>query len=104
MKMRLLHFISAVLLVVILLQPVSAEQYWKEKQQALFDKYDIKDGDVFDSSNCDKIKSLLPEPIFNWVKKGEWTIPIGEMEYDIFKFYIKSLETYEKNLVVCKTN
>jgi hypothetical protein len=82
MKMRLLHFISAVLLVVILLQPVSAEQYWKEKQQALFDKYDIKDGDVFDSSNCDKIKSLLPEPIFNWVKKGEWTIPIGEMEYD----------------------
>jgi len=29
---------------------------------------------------------------------------IGEMEYDIFKFYIKSLETYEKNLVVCKTN
>lgn len=29
---------------------------------------------------------------------------IGEMEYDIFKFYIKSLETYEKNLIVCKTN
>jgi hypothetical protein len=29
---------------------------------------------------------------------------VGEMEYDIFKFYIKSLETYEKNLVVCKTN
>ena len=24
--------------------------------------------------------------------------------YDIFKFDIKSLETYEKNLVVCKTN
>jgi len=29
---------------------------------------------------------------------------VGEMEYDIFNFYIKSLETYEKNLVVCKTN
>ena len=29
---------------------------------------------------------------------------IGEMEYDIFKFYINSLETYEKNLIVCKTN
>jgi len=24
---------------------------------------------------------------------------VGEMEYDIFKFYIKSLETYEKNLI-----
>jgi len=29
---------------------------------------------------------------------------IGEMEFDIFKFYIKSLETYEKNLIVCKSN
>jgi len=29
---------------------------------------------------------------------------VGEMEFDVFKFYIKSLETYEKNLVVCKTN
>jgi len=29
---------------------------------------------------------------------------IGEMEYGIFKFYIKSLETYEKNLIVCKSN
>ena len=29
---------------------------------------------------------------------------VGEMEYDIFKFYIKSLETYEKNLIVCKSN
>ena len=28
---------------------------------------------------------------------------IGEMEYDIFKFYIKSLDTYEKDLIVCKT-
>ena len=29
---------------------------------------------------------------------------LGVMELDIFKFYINSLETYEKNLVVCKTN
>ena len=28
---------------------------------------------------------------------------IGEMEYDIFKFYIKSLDTYEKDLIFCKT-
>ena len=28
---------------------------------------------------------------------------IGEMEYNIFKFKIKSLNTYEKDLVVCKT-
>ena len=29
---------------------------------------------------------------------------IGEMDFDIFKFYIKSLKSYEKNLIVCKTN
>ena len=29
---------------------------------------------------------------------------LGEMELDIFKFHINSLDTYEKNLVVCKTN
>ena len=29
---------------------------------------------------------------------------LGEMELDIFKFHINSLDTYEKNLVVCNTN
>jgi hypothetical protein len=27
---------------------------------------------------------------------------LGEMEYDIFKFHIKSLESYENNLIVCE--
>jgi len=27
---------------------------------------------------------------------------VGEMEYDIFKFHIKSLKTYENNLIVCE--
>jgi glycosyltransferase involved in cell wall biosynthesis len=27
---------------------------------------------------------------------------VGEMEYEIFKFHIKSLNTYEKNLIVCE--
>ena len=29
---------------------------------------------------------------------------IGEMELNIFKLNIKSLKTYEKDLIVCKTN
>jgi len=28
---------------------------------------------------------------------------LGEMEYDIFKFNIKSLKTYEKELIVCES-
>jgi len=28
---------------------------------------------------------------------------VGEMEYDIFKFSIKSLQTYEKELIVCES-
>ena len=27
---------------------------------------------------------------------------VGKMEYDIFKFDIKSLDTYEKELIVCQ--
>jgi hypothetical protein len=27
---------------------------------------------------------------------------VGEMEYDIFKFNIKSLNTYEKEIIVCE--
>ena len=27
---------------------------------------------------------------------------VGEMEYDIFKFYIKSLDSYEKDLILVK--
>jgi hypothetical protein len=27
---------------------------------------------------------------------------VGEMEHEIFKFYIKSLETYEKDLILIK--
>ena len=28
---------------------------------------------------------------------------VGEMEYDIFKFNIKSLKTYEKELIICES-
>ena len=28
---------------------------------------------------------------------------VGNMEYDIFKFEIKSLNTYEKELIVCES-
>ena len=27
---------------------------------------------------------------------------VGEMEYEIFKFHLKSLETYEKDLILIK--
>jgi len=29
---------------------------------------------------------------------------VGEMEFDIFKLYINSLQTYEDKLIVCKSN
>jgi hypothetical protein len=29
---------------------------------------------------------------------------VGEMKLDIFKLNIKSLNTYENNLIFCKTN
>ena len=56
---------------------------WKEKQDALFEKYGLEDGKVYNSTNCETIKPLLPEPVYNWVKRGEWEIPVKALKYDM---------------------
>ena len=54
--------------------------------------------------NAEQLNNENFQVLVNLSKMLQDSGEIGEMEYDIFKFYIKSLETYEKNLVVCKTN
>ncbi|MBT7085722.1 MAG: DUF1329 domain-containing protein [Desulfobacterales bacterium] len=74
--------ILAIFFVGSLLQPVFADAEWKAKQDALMEKHGLKVGDVYDGSNVDNIKQLLPPAIVNWVKKDGWKIPIGELSYD----------------------
>ena len=63
-----------------------------------------KQNDVIVKFDASKLNAENFQIIVNLSQMLKESGEIGEMEYDIFKFDIKSLETYEKNLVVCKTN
>ena len=86
--------------------------YIKEEQQNtkfnLIDKLHSigaeKQNDIIVRFDARKLNAENFQIIVNLSEMIQQSGEIGEMEYDIFKFYIKSLETYEKNLVVCKTN
>ena len=62
-----------------------------------------KDGVVVEF-DCNKLTPNNFQIIVNLSEIVQESGELGEMELDIFKFYINSLETYEKNLIVCKTN
>ena len=54
--------------------------------------------------DCNKLTPDNFQIIVNLSEIIQESGELGEMELDIFKFYINSLETYEKNLIVCNTN
>mgnify|MGYP003132661002 CR=1 FL=1 len=60
--------------------------------------------DICVEFNVTKLNNENFQVLVNLSKMLNDSGEIGEMEYDIFKFYIKSLDTYEKNLIVCKSN
>ena len=60
--------------------------------------------DICVEFNAEQLNNQNFQVLVNLSKMLQDSGEIGVMEYDIFKFYISSLETYEKNLVVCKTN
>ena len=60
--------------------------------------------DVVVRFDAQKLTSQNFQIIVNLSQMLQDSGEVGSMEYDIFEFDIKSLETYEKNLVVCKTN
>ena len=43
---------------------------------------DVVPGDVVDKSNWQKVEGLLPEPVLNWVKKGDLLLKISALAYD----------------------
>jgi len=60
--------------------------------------------DICVEFDCNQLNNENFQVLVNLSKMLQDSGEVGEMEYDIFKFYIKSLETYEKNLIVCKSN
>ncbi|MEW6440079.1 MAG: DUF1329 domain-containing protein [bacterium] len=47
---------------------------------------DVSPGDVIDKSNWEKAEGLLPESVLNWVKKGDFILTIGKLNYDPYDF------------------
>jgi len=43
---------------------------------------DVTPGDVIDTSNWEKAKGLLPDPVLDWVKQGDGTMTVGTIPYD----------------------
>ena len=60
---------------------------------------DVVPGDVIDSSNWQKAEGLLPTPVLDWVKRGEFILNIGELDVEdptkIRSDYV--LEAFETN-------
>jgi len=60
---------------------------------------DVSPGEVIDASNWEKAEGLLPDPILRWVRKGELTLNIGEIEVDPREMYPPfTKEAYQANI------
>ncbi len=44
---------------------------------------DVAKGDLIDKSNWQKSEGLLPDSVLDWVRAGQYTIPVGELEYPL---------------------
>jgi hypothetical protein len=43
---------------------------------------DVTPGETIDKSNWQKVEGLLPDPVLNYVKKGDYILHIGKLNYD----------------------
>jgi len=58
--------------------------------------------DIIVEFDCNKLTAQNFQIIVNLSEMLQDSAEICEMEYDIFKFHIKSLKTYEKELILVK--
>jgi len=43
---------------------------------------DVLPGDVIDKTNWQKAEGLLPDPVLNWVKQGDFVLNVGEIAFE----------------------
>lgn len=56
-------------------------------------------GDVLDKTNWQKAQGLLPEPVLNWVRSGDFILEIGELNYNPSEYFPAfAREARKKNL------
>jgi len=65
---------------------------------------DVSPGDVIDKTNWQKAEGLLPDSVLDWVKKGEFVLNIGEIQWDPNDYWteacIRSMETNKGKYVL----
>jgi len=58
--------------------------------------------DIIVEFDCNQLNSNNFQTIVNLSEILQESGEVGEMEYEIFKFYIQSLKTYEKDLILVR--
>jgi hypothetical protein len=54
---------------------------------------------VIDKTNWEKAEGLVPDCLLEWVKKGEWTLPLGELNYDTAEYFTPhTIESFTTNI------
>jgi agmatine/peptidylarginine deiminase len=62
-----------------------------------------KSHDILVEFDCDDLNNENFQVLVNLSKMLQDSGEVGEMEFDIFKLYINSLQTYEKELIICES-
>lgn len=55
---------------------------WAKEQKENLEALGLKPGDVYNADNWQGIDKALPFSVRDWVKKGEFVIHVGEMQWD----------------------
>ena len=60
---------------------------------------DVSPGDVIDKTNWEKAEDLLPEPVLEWVKKGDFVLDVHALKYRPLDFFPPFLiEAFKANV------
>jgi len=55
---------------------------WLLLHQTFTASADVSPGDVINDKNWESAKGLLPESVLNWVKNGDYTVRVAELNYE----------------------
>jgi hypothetical protein len=60
---------------------------------------EVSPGDVLDAANWQRAEGLLPEPILEWVKKGDFILEVGSLNFRPLEFFPPfQLEAFKTHL------
>ncbi len=55
--------------------------------------------EIIDKTNWEKAEGLVPDCMLEWVKKGEWTLPLGKLNYDTSEYFTPyAIESFTGNV------